>query len=53
MTAFVEAVAPTTTVATAARLMVERHLRWMPVCDPAGCVLGVISRVGRAGGLPA
>ena len=44
MTAFVEAVAPTTTVATAARLMVERHLRWMPVCDPAGCVLGVISR---------
>ena len=44
MTAFVEAVAPTTTVATAARLMVERHLRWMPVCDEAGCVLGVISR---------
>ena len=44
MTAFVEAVAPTTTVATAARLMVERHLRWMPVCDEAGRVLGVISR---------
>ncbi len=44
MTAFVEAVAPTTPVATAARLMVERHLRWMPVCDPAGCVVGVISR---------
>jgi CBS domain-containing protein len=44
MTAFVEAVAPTTTVATAARLMVERHLRWMPVCDAAGYVLGVISR---------
>jgi CBS domain-containing protein len=44
MTAFVEAVAPTTTVATAARLMVERHLRWMPVCDAAGRVLGVISR---------
>ena len=44
MTAFVEAVAPTTMVATAARLMVERHLRWMPVCDPAGRVLGVISR---------
>src|ERR1700755_2467291 len=31
MTPFVEAVAPTTTVATAARLMVERHLRWLPV----------------------
>jgi CBS-domain-containing membrane protein len=44
MTPFVEAVAPTTTVATAARLMVERHLRWMPVCDAAGCVLGVVSR---------
>jgi CBS domain-containing protein len=44
MTQFVEAVAPTTTVATAARLMVERHLRWMPVCDEAGRVLGVISR---------
>jgi CBS domain-containing protein len=44
MTPFVEAVAPTTTVATAARLMVERHLRWMPVCDAAGRVLGVISR---------
>jgi CBS domain-containing protein len=44
MTAFVEAVAPTTPVATAARLMVERHLRWMPVCDAAGCVVGVISR---------
>jgi CBS domain-containing protein len=24
--------------------MVERHLRWMPVCDEAGRVLGVISR---------
>ena len=44
MTQFVEAVAPTTTVATAARLMVERHLRWLPVCDEAGRVLGVISR---------
>lgn len=44
MTAFVEAVAPTTPVATAARLMVEHHLRWMPVCDAAGCVVGVISR---------
>lgn len=44
MTAFVEAVAPTTPVATAARLMVERHLRWMPVCDAAGCVVGVVSR---------
>ncbi len=44
MTPFVEAVAPTTTVATAARLMVERHLRWMPVCDAAGRVVGVISR---------
>jgi CBS domain-containing protein len=44
MTPFVEAVAPTTTVATAARLMVERRLRWMPVCDAAGCVLGVVSR---------
>jgi CBS domain-containing protein len=44
MTPFIEAVAPTTTVATAARLMVERHLRWMPVCDAAGCVLGVVSR---------
>ena len=44
MTQFVEAVAPMTTVATAARLMVERHLRWMPVCDDAGRVVGVISR---------
>src|SRR4051812_34238324 len=44
MTGFVEAVAPTTTVATAARLMVEHHLRWMPVCDEAGRVLGVIYR---------
>ena len=44
MTAFVEAVAPTTTVATAARLMMERHLRWMPVCDEAGRVVGVLSR---------
>ena len=44
MTPFVEAVAPSTTVATAARLMVERHLRWMPVCDAAGRVLGVVSR---------
>lgn len=44
MTPFVEAVAPTTTVATAARLMVERHLRWMPVCDAAGRVLGVVAR---------
>src|SRR4051794_24475441 len=44
MTPFVEAVATTTTVATAARLMVERHLRWMPVCDAAGRVLGVVSR---------
>ena len=24
--------------------MVERHLRWMPVCDEAGRVLGVVSR---------
>jgi CBS domain-containing protein len=44
MTQFVEAVAPTTTVTTAARLMVERHLRWMPVCDDAGRVVGVICR---------
>lgn len=44
MTAFVEAVAPTTTVATAARLMMESHLRWMPVCDEAGRVVGVLSR---------
>jgi CBS domain-containing protein len=44
MSPFVEAVAPTTTVATAARLMVERHLRWMPVCDEAGRVVGVLSR---------
>lgn len=44
MTAFVEAVAPTTSVATAARLMVERHFRWLPVCDEAGRVVGVISR---------
>ena len=34
-----------TTVATAARLMLERHLRWMlPVRDAAGRVSGVISR---------
>ena len=33
-----------TTVATAARLMLERHLRWMlPVRDAAGRVPGVIS----------
>jgi CBS domain-containing protein len=44
MTAFAEAVAPTTPVATAARLMVERHFRWLPVCDEAGRVVGVISR---------
>ena len=34
-----------TTIATAARLMLERHLRWMlPVRDAAGRVPGVISR---------
>jgi CBS domain-containing protein len=44
MTRFVETVAPTSTVATAARLMVEHHLRWMPVCDDVGRVAGVISR---------
>jgi CBS domain-containing protein len=32
-------------VAAAARIMVERHVKRLPVVDPAGRVLGVVSRV--------
>ena len=44
MSTDVEAVAPRTTVAAAARTMAEHKLSWMPVVDEAGTVVGVLSR---------
>lgn len=44
MTTGVATVAPSTRVTSAARTMMGRHLSWMPVCDGAGRVVGVLSR---------
>jgi CBS domain-containing protein len=44
MTTRVATVKPTTRLAAAARTMMDHHLAWMPVCDDAGRVVGVLSR---------
>ncbi|MHA6795451.1 BON domain-containing protein [Pseudonocardia bannensis] len=44
MTAPVITVGPELSVARAARRMLERHLRWMPVVDARGRVVGVLTR---------
>jgi CBS domain-containing protein len=44
MTTGVATVAPSTRVTAAARTMTGHHPSWMPVCDGAGRVVGVLSR---------
>ena len=44
MTTDVETVAPTTRLPAAARTMVESRFSWMPVCDEANRVVGVLAR---------
>ena len=40
----VETVSPATRLPAAARTMMDRGLSWMPVCDEAGRVVGVLGR---------
>jgi CBS domain-containing protein len=44
MTTDVETVTPATRLPAAARTMMDRQLSWMPVCDEAGRVVGVLGR---------
>jgi CBS domain-containing protein len=44
MTTDVETVTPTTRLPAAARTMMDSGLSWMPVCDQAGRVVGVLAR---------
>jgi CBS domain-containing protein len=44
MTTDVETVAPATRLPAAARSMIDGHLSWMPVCDEANRVVGVLAR---------
>ncbi len=44
MTTAVETVGPRTGVAEAARRMIDQNLRWMPVTDDDGRVVGILSR---------
>ena len=44
MTTDVETVSPATPLPAAARTMMDRQLSWMPVCDEAGRVVGVLGR---------
>jgi len=44
MTTDVETVTPETRLPAAARTMMDRQLSWMPVCDEAGRVVGVLGR---------
>jgi CBS domain-containing protein len=44
MTTDVETVTPATPLPAAARTMMDRQLSWMPVCDEAGRVVGVLAR---------
>ena len=44
MTTDVETVTPATRLPAAARTMMDRGLSWMPVCDEAGRVVGVLAR---------
>jgi len=44
MTTDVETVSPATRLPAAARTMMDRQLSWVPVCDEAGRVVGVLGR---------
>lgn len=44
MTTTVKTVTPSTRAAAAGRTMMEHHLGWMPVCNEARRVVGVLSR---------
>ena len=44
MTTDVETVSPATPLPAAARTMMDRQLSWVPVCDEAGRVVGVLGR---------
>jgi CBS domain-containing protein len=44
MTTQIETVTPQTGIAEAARTMLDHELRWMPVVDDGGRVIGVLSR---------
>lgn len=45
MTRDVVTIEPTATIAAAARLMIEHHVKRLPVVDPSQRVIGIVSRV--------